>query len=234
MVPPTAARRSLRLRSPVPCGVVVTSNPAPSSRTLEMQLLVSPDIDGHAGCRPRVLDRVLQRLRAAEVHRRLGLGRIAAESVGVHRRRYRGAASDRAQRVSEPGAREQRRVDPARQRANFVDRLVDVVLQSVKHLGARGILARERGGRQSQLQAQRQQPLLRTIVQIALDLLARVLLGGESARPRVREVVDRLVELVSEAVVLQRRQRIGANAQKQSTIPGQRRVVNHSDAPAAV
>ena len=62
-------------------------------------------------------------------------------------------------------------------------------------LGAGGIIVRELAGRQSQLQAQRQQTLLGAVMQVAFDLLARVLLGGEPAGPRLGEIVDRLVEL---------------------------------------
>ena len=81
--PPSAASRSAMFRWPDPSGVWRASSPAPSSDTVNRKLPFS------ARRRMRALDAlaqfadVLQRLQAAEVHRRLGVLPEAPDPVGV-------------------------------------------------------------------------------------------------------------------------------------------------------
>ena len=184
-VPPTAPRRSRMLTKPWPVrGDESASNPAPSSTHLEVRGASSSstprtiDLGVVAG----VLAGVLHRLEAAEVHGRLDLRGVAATSVGVDRRqraqpgRQRRAAPrpDRpttaaAGRCRAP-ATAARRWRPARRRG----------LSSIIASASVGIVDQLLG--QAQLHRHRDEVLLGAVVEVALELAALGVAGGDDAR----------------------------------------------------
>ena len=130
-VPPSAASRSAMFCSPIPYGGGVVSNPRPSSSTENAR---SPAVaaqadDGVRGL--RVLRHVLQRLEHREVDGRLDVARVAADAVV--RRPSPGPApcapAPRAPRADRVG--QQRRVDPAREVAQVLERVLRVVEDAV-------------------------------------------------------------------------------------------------------
>ena len=81
-----------------------------------------------------VLRGVLQRFEAAEVDRRLDVGRIATEPLCLDAGRNRRAEGRRRERVREPAILEERRVDTVREIAKLVQRLLDLVVQAREEL----------------------------------------------------------------------------------------------------
>ena len=118
--PPIAPTRSAMLTKPWPrTALLVASKPAPLSATSKHSSPVALlDRDRDARAFARVLARVLQRLEAAEVDRRLDVGRVAAD-VRVHVGDEHGAVRGGAQRFAEAAVHEQRRVDAVRELAQL-------------------------------------------------------------------------------------------------------------------
>ena len=80
-LPPIAPSRSVMFASPAPRALAAGSKPAPSSDTSKSEAsLRLPHADRRRGRLARVLAGVLQCLETAEVHRRLDLGRVAADA----------------------------------------------------------------------------------------------------------------------------------------------------------
>ena len=105
----------------------------------------------------------------------------------------RRVAPERAQRVARPAIEQQRRVDAADQRVQVRERALGVGGQLVDQ-------RRERWGRlellgQRELDPQRDQPLLRTVVEIALDPPPLGVGRLRHARPRRAQVLQRRPQL---------------------------------------
>ncbi len=131
-----------------------------------------------------VLARVLQRLEAAEVHGRLHLLRVAADTVGLDAGRQRGAAGRGAERLGEPAVHEQRRVDAVREVAQLLHRVLEVGADLLEHrLGLLGVGVGELAG-EPHAHRERDEVLLRAVVQVALDAAPLGVGRLDDARPR--------------------------------------------------
>ena len=124
-------------------------------------------------------------------------------SSALHRRRQRGAVARGAQRVREPAVHEQRRVDAVREVAQLLHRLLEVGRDLVEHLlGGVGIgvgeLACEPGAHR-----ERDEVLLRAVVEVALDAAALEVGGLDDAGAGAAQLVGLAPDLVER--VLQRR-----------------------------
>ena len=112
------------LVSPTPGDTAARSNPAPSSRTSNTSPSPLPSDDRDRAGVGRVLRGVLHGLQAAEVDGVLDLGGIAADPVRVHGRRPAGSLQrGGAQGLGQPPVGQQRRVHPAPQRLDLLQRL---------------------------------------------------------------------------------------------------------------
>ena len=98
---------------------------------------------------PRVLRDVLERLEDAEVDARLDVLRVAPDAVGGDVDRDGGLARLRLERRGEPLVGEQRRVDPAREVAERLERVVGLRLQLRDQLVGLGRVAIERALRRA-------------------------------------------------------------------------------------
>ena len=136
-----------------------------------------------------VLGGVLQRLEAAEVHRRLHLARVAPDAVGVDAHGQRAAVGGRPERLGEAGVHEQRRVDAVGQVAQLLDRVLHGVAERVEHLGGGlGVVGEDVLG-EAEVHRQRDEVLLGAVVQVALDLAALGVAGGHDAGTRGLQVL---------------------------------------------
>ena len=141
-----------------------------------------PELDARrAGT--RVLGGVLQRLKTAEIDGGLGLLRKPPDPFGRDGHRHRGLACLRAQGGDQPGVGEKRRVDASGEVAEVLKRARRVGLQLGQQLpGLPGITVRRRG-KQVELDRQRDQVLLRAVVQVPLKPPPRLVLRGHQALP---------------------------------------------------
>ena len=112
---------------------VCIREPAPVVADVEDQVCVDlAHLDRRVGCLAGVLGGVLERLEAAEVHSGLDLGRIAAQAGDVERRFDGSAAAGPRERIAQPAIDQQRRIDPAHQRAELLQRVLGIGLQFVQ------------------------------------------------------------------------------------------------------
>ncbi len=161
---------------------------------------------------------VLQRLQAAEVDRRFDVRRVAREILRVNLDVERRAARNSRERVRQSPLDEQGGRDPVRDSAHLSERRVDVAAEFVEHrLRASGVGTEDSLGH-AQLHPQRDQALLGSVVQVALD-----------APPFRVECCDRPGASCGhgrlEAVGLQRERRGGGERVEQLRMVEQRRVV---------
>ena len=130
-----------------------------------------------------VLGGVLQRLEAAEVHRRLHLGRVPAHPVAGERDARGGPLGSHPQGLDDPGVHEQRREDAVGQRTQFGDGGTDIVPQGAQDLpGHRRIVGDGVVGK-AEVHGQRHQVLLGPVVEISFDPAALGVGGGHQPDP---------------------------------------------------
>ena len=195
-VPPIAPSRSAMLMNPWP---------PPRPRGVEARSVVAdreqqppgllPDPHRHPRLRC-VLGGVLQRLQAAEVDRRLDLGRVPPDAVGAHGDGQRAAVARGPERLSQPAVDEQRRVDAVRQLAQLLDGLLDILGQLVQHLSrGRGIVGDDVPG-QAQVHRHRHQVLLGAVVQVALHPAALRVAAGDDPGPGPAQLLGLPAQLV--------------------------------------
>ena len=159
------------------CHIGVETRPVVSHLEREpVATLVQLDRDGGRSLVP-VGRSVLQRLEAAVVDGRLDLDRIPADLAG-DLDPAGGAPRDVAERLGETVVGKQLRVDAVRDVSELVDRLVDLELEpgdaTVELGGGRHALE------QDELNPQREQPLLRPVMEVLLDPVPRdVVRGGD-------------------------------------------------------
>ena len=174
---------------------------------------------GDRGAVARVLARVLQRLEAAEVDRGLDLLRVPADLLGLDRRGQRGAVAGGAERVGQPAVHQQRRVDAVREVAQLLHRLLEVGRDLVEHLlGGVGVGVGELAG-EAGAHRERDEVLLRAVVQVALDAAALEVGGLDDAGAGAAQLVglapdlvERVLERGVELEVVQREARPGGPA----------------------
>ena len=109
-----------------------------------------------------------------------------------------GIAERRAEpldRRGEPAVGEHRRRDPAREVAQLGDRRAGLLARLADQLGQLGLVVEPRLG-PAEVHAQRDEPRLRAVVQVALDPPQLGGLDVDRAAPRAGEHVDALLELL--------------------------------------
>ncbi len=121
-LPPSAAHRSAMPCRPVPIDAVAGSKPLPLSWTVKVRYLpswlsVTRAVDACAYSAT-----FCQRFQHREVDRGLDLLRVPADPVRLDRCRQRRLAGLRLERCPQPQVGEQRRVDPAGQIPQFLQR----------------------------------------------------------------------------------------------------------------
>src|SRR4051812_801417 len=191
------------LRDVDPTGSVVLDRQMDAP--VRMQLRAHLDRD-----RPRMLRRVRERLCGDEVegalHDRRERGELAEHDRDVECR----APRERAHRRLEPALAEDRGVDSLRELAQLAERLLQLRLGLLQQALGTSRVAREQRADEPETQRERDEALLGAVVQVALDLPARLVRGlGESRargadRPDVRTL---LLELAARARVAERHDR---------------------------
>ena len=130
-----------------------------------------------------MLPGILHRLEAAEVHRGLGLARVPLDPLGDHLGREHRAVRRGAQRLGQPAVAQQRRVDAVRELAQLAERRLDVAAQLLEHrLDGLRIGLHELAG-QADLDRERDEVLLRAVVEVALDPAPGLVGGSDDAQP---------------------------------------------------
>src|SRR5215213_370099 len=132
--------------------------------------------------RAGVLHDVLKGLQHTEVHGALDLGWGALDSLGVDLDPYGGPSRHGQQRLDEPLVGEQRRIDAMRQLAKLLECPVHLLLERMKAIGALFWIAPHQLLGEPELDAQRYEPLLGSVVEVALDATAFALCGRGGAR----------------------------------------------------
>ena len=164
-VPPCAATRSARPARPVPA--VGAAPPIPSSATTSWS---TPSLRAAQHGDPRrrgVLERVGQRLAGDEVRDRLDLGRCAIAG-GLHLDGHRRSAGEVLERGREPLV-QPRRAHAGGERAQVRDRRRHLVHRGVERRLEDLRLPGQRTLQPPEHDPERDEPLLRPVVQIALD-----------------------------------------------------------------
>ena len=194
---PTSARRAPRAGRPCPCRpvpypVALGSNPRPSSRTSNVEHRRHL---GRARTVAALRLRVLRRRSAAP--RGTRSTRPPRPPAGTGRRRRRATSTgtgDLARLRRERGRQalvgEQRRVDAAREVAQVLERLLRLRLDLGEHLrGLRGFPLGQRA-REPSLHGERDELLLRAVVDVALQPAALLVLRRDQPLLRGLEVVQ--------------------------------------------
>ena len=110
--------------------------------------------------------------------------------------RQRVAVRRGAERLDQPAVDQERRVDPVRQLAQLLNRLLDLAGQLVEHLEPCLRVVDDDVPGQAQVHRQRDEVLLRAVVQVPLDAATFGVAAGHDARPRLAERVGLLADLV--------------------------------------
>ena len=191
-VPSSASTRRRRPVSPDPAG---SAPPRPSSVTSSTSDFGRAD-DAHLDSRRlAVLGGVRQCFRGDEVGGGLDRRRGTLRHVGRHRDRDRAAIRQRRDRGLEPAVRQHGRVDPARQLAELAQRLLDpgscLADELTRGIGIRVQLLLGH----SEIHAERNQPCLCSVMQVALDAPQFRLLHVDGAGSGRFEILDALLEI---------------------------------------
>ena len=221
-LPSSASTRSASPRRPGAAGVVGAADAVVG----DLDLGERPGApQAHLGVRrARVLRDVGERLARDEVGGQLhGIGEPLAR-LARHRRRDRRAVRQRVERGREP-VLEHRRVHPARELAQLGQRLGELGARRRDQLRGVGVVA-DPVLQQAQLQRDRHQPLLRAVVQVALEPPALGVAGGDDPLARCLQLVEPHVGLGQEALVLERDGRRRAGGLEQLGILVERGVVD--------
>jgi hypothetical protein len=157
---------------------VVDSHPIITDRESD-SIPITTDGHANADVAARVLDRVLDSLRRAEIDRRLDRRRAAPDALIGDGNRDRCPPRERAKSLHETTASQYGRIDPVRQAAQLLDRRFRVVADRLELRDDPLVL--DPLPRQPKLDLDRHQPLLGAVVKIALEPTA--LAFGGALRP---------------------------------------------------
>src|ERR1700760_3412029 len=168
--PPSAASRSAIPCRPVPYRVVAVSNPVLLSVTVNRRLSSEQDKPTFARDALAYLAMFLQRFQGAEIHRRLGVLRVPPDAVRVDLNLQGGLARLGLQRRDQALVGQQRRGDAAGQNPQVVERGAYAVLHHGHEFRDGGRIV---GGflQQTEVNRERDELLLRPVVQVPFDLL---------------------------------------------------------------
>ena len=95
-----------------------------------------------------------------------------------------------------PLSTSERRIDPVRQLAQLLDRLLDLAGELVEHLEPGVGVVDDDVPRQAQVHREGDEVLLRSVVQVPLDATTFGVTARDDARPRLAELVRLLADLV--------------------------------------
>ena len=138
----------------------------------------------------RVLGHVLQRLKGAEVHGGLGVLREPSDPVTVHAHGHLRLASLGRQSRHQPLVGQERWIDPPGQVPEIVERLGESLFRLLEEaVRLLGVSMRE-GTNQSHLHRERDELLLRPVVDVALDLPTLLVLSDHEALARGTQLLD--------------------------------------------
>ena len=148
-------------------------------------------VHAHPG-RARMLGGVRERLGDEVVRRRLDrIGQPVVEP-DVQLDRHGGAPRQHLERRHEPVVGEDRRVDAAGQLAQLLERLREVRVGAPEQLGRLRVAVGDLPPDQAQGERERDEPLLRAVVQVALEPAPLVVARRDDARARCRQLLARL------------------------------------------
>ena len=200
-VPLSAATRSDRPRSPEPS--LTLAPPTPSSLHLHQQLSVDA-LDPHRRVLgARVLRHVRERLRDHEVGRGLDGGGQATGALTDDVDRDGRARGQRAYRRLEPALGQHHGMDAARQIAQLLEALPELVDRAVEERRRVGTVGHAHAC-EPEVQRQRDEPRLRAVVEVALDAPPFAVGRLDQPRPRGAQLDQARAQLGIEALVLQR------------------------------
>jgi hypothetical protein len=168
--------------------------------------------------RPRVLDRVGDRLANDEVGRRLDLSGQPVLRGGGDLDGKRRARGERLERSAEPLLGQDLGMHPARQLAELLDRDLQLGDGVGEHTLELGIALRQLTLCDAQLERQRHEPLLGPIVQVALDPATLLVAGGDDPAPRLLHLVELRANVCLQPGVVQRKPRGGARRLDQAGV----------------
>ena len=117
-------------------------------------------------------------------------------------------------------------MNPARELAQLLERMAELVARRVEQTRRRRRVGGDLGPRQPQLQRQRDQPLLRAVVQIALQAAALGQAGQDQPLARVLQLGHAGAQLGGEALVLQGERGGARGGAEQLGLLRERRVVH--------
>ncbi len=175
---------------PIPNRVVALWNPLPSSVTENARLAVLATQSDRDVRRVRVLRHVLHRLEHREVDGRLDLPRVPADAVAVDGHGERRLASLRLERLGQTPVGEERRVDPAGEVAEVLQRVLRVVEDAVERLALLLLVLTDHPFGHPNLHRQRDELLLRPVVDVAFQPPALFVLCCDQPLTRRAEVLD--------------------------------------------
>ncbi len=130
-----------------------------------------------------MLGRVLERLEAAEVDGGFDLGVVATDTVELDVDAERAPVGGGPQRLGQSAVDEERRVDAVGEVPQLLDGVLHAPGQHLEHLRrCRGVVGEDVPG-QAEVHGKGDQVLLSPVVEVALDLAALGVGGGDDAGP---------------------------------------------------
>ncbi len=188
--------RSRMFTSPLPDPSSSEVEPDPGVVDLEAQERpVSRERHDRGRVGAGVLDDVLNRLEAAEVHRDLELLRVPPDSDRPDRDRERGAPRGRAERLTQAASVQQRRIDAAREQAKLLEDIVHLAPDRRQRALAPLRVLLDRLRRHVELDPQTHEVLLDAVVEVALEPPALGVGHLHQPDPRGRQVGRRRLEI---------------------------------------
>ena len=173
------------LSSPVPTEAAAGSNPGPSSLTAKRSCgLVAVDDESHVNPSTTVLERVLQRLREAEVHGSLHVGIEAPGGADLDGRIPRERGHGVSQGRAEATVLQRRGVDAAGEVAQLDAGAAELIAELVEPRAERRVNTGRVLTQVGELDLRRDERLLGAVVEIPLDAAPLALAGCHDACPR--------------------------------------------------
>ena len=226
-VPPTVATRSSSPRRPAADGRIHAAHAVvgdPHDERLGLQPDLHPRLLGL-----RVARDVRQRLRDQEVRGGLDRrGQPLLRQLHLHLHRHRRPLGERVDRRGEPAVGEDRGMDAARELAQLRQR----ARQPLRQLVDRRVLQPRL--EHPQVQRERDELLLRAVVQVALDPAPRGVAGRHDPRPREPQLLQPRLQIRAQALVVQRQRGGRRGGLHQLLARVQRGVVDDRREPPAV
>ena len=173
-----------------------------------------------------VLGDVLERFQAAEVDGHLDVLRVTTDAT-AHLSGHGRAARGGPERLGDAALGQQRRIDPARERADLVQDVVHLPPHRREHALALGRVVLHRLGRHLELDAQADEMLLHAVVEIALEPAPLGMRHLEEAYPGRRHVRRGGLQIRLEPDLFEADQRRRARRLHEPLVARELRAVQH-------